>query len=444
MARQFSPMLTGKQLDGIWHTGVRVYGKEYYYGGGICSDVPESTPYGRAERTRVMGQTNIAENDFMTFLQGIAHQFGMHSYHLLENNCNHFSDRCCTFLTGQHIPQFILDLPREALDSPIGPMLTAVIEPMQEAIIQQSASHRLSTANASGAPTSECPKPAATSERAQPPAPAPARCAIATTPVMVGTGNADRIAARLREVAPKLPVAIRCAGDVQAHLTFLSTSGAGDALASLDLLRTSALSKEVGSGLENRVQALLERFVSAEVIASHRGTVIMAMRTAMNLLSNDGVAQAWVDARRVDELDAVVAAIATGLQGDGATDDVLVAKAAAGLARNLVVGRRGCVKHGEDMTVRLLFEVHRRVEKDVQSLVDGVGQEVGSGGRGKQLLVIVEALVDVVYALCFCHGLARDLLDAYGFPFRSFEHRVFDGDANVRKTVLLIEELCSS
>ena len=41
MARQFSPMFLGKQIDGIWHTGIVVYGREYYFGGGICQSLPE-------------------------------------------------------------------------------------------------------------------------------------------------------------------------------------------------------------------------------------------------------------------------------------------------------------------------------------------------------------------------------------------------------------------
>jgi len=36
LARQLSPMLIGKVIEGLWHTGVVVYGKEYYFGGGIC------------------------------------------------------------------------------------------------------------------------------------------------------------------------------------------------------------------------------------------------------------------------------------------------------------------------------------------------------------------------------------------------------------------------
>jgi hypothetical protein len=47
MARQLSPALLGKQIDGIWHTGVQVYGTEYYFGGGICQCPAEFSPYGR-------------------------------------------------------------------------------------------------------------------------------------------------------------------------------------------------------------------------------------------------------------------------------------------------------------------------------------------------------------------------------------------------------------
>lgn len=46
MARQLSPALLGKQIDGIWHTGVVVYGTEFYFGGGICLCPTGHSPYG--------------------------------------------------------------------------------------------------------------------------------------------------------------------------------------------------------------------------------------------------------------------------------------------------------------------------------------------------------------------------------------------------------------
>jgi hypothetical protein len=40
MARTMSPLLLGKQIDAIYHSGLVVYGIEYYFGGGICRGYP--------------------------------------------------------------------------------------------------------------------------------------------------------------------------------------------------------------------------------------------------------------------------------------------------------------------------------------------------------------------------------------------------------------------
>jgi hypothetical protein len=40
MARNYSKFLLGKQIDAIYHTGLVVYGVEYYFGGGICQGFP--------------------------------------------------------------------------------------------------------------------------------------------------------------------------------------------------------------------------------------------------------------------------------------------------------------------------------------------------------------------------------------------------------------------
>lgn len=47
MAAQFSRQLVGKYIEGVWHTGIVVYNKEYYFGGGISYDAPGLTPFGK-------------------------------------------------------------------------------------------------------------------------------------------------------------------------------------------------------------------------------------------------------------------------------------------------------------------------------------------------------------------------------------------------------------
>ncbi len=57
MAKAFGRQMIGIDLEGVWHTGVVVFGKEFYFGGGICEDKPEQTPYGKPAKRIDIGST---------------------------------------------------------------------------------------------------------------------------------------------------------------------------------------------------------------------------------------------------------------------------------------------------------------------------------------------------------------------------------------------------
>ena len=123
LAKALSPALLGKQIDGVWHTGVVVFDIEYFFGGGIVA-----APAGRAVnnlpyKTITLGNTTKTKGELEAFLRTISHKYTQATYQLLRHNCNNFSDEVARFLLNVGIPKFILDLPGEVMGTPIGNML---------------------------------------------------------------------------------------------------------------------------------------------------------------------------------------------------------------------------------------------------------------------------------------------------------------------------------
>ncbi|KAK3279888.1 hypothetical protein CYMTET_12246 [Cymbomonas tetramitiformis] len=123
MAKALSMPLLGKQIDGVWHTAIVVYGREYFFGGGIQSARPSSTAYGKPIEIVQMGTTHIPLDLMTDFLRDLEPRFNMNTYSLLSNNCNNFSEELAQFLTGSSIPAHITGLPADVLETPLGAML---------------------------------------------------------------------------------------------------------------------------------------------------------------------------------------------------------------------------------------------------------------------------------------------------------------------------------
>eukprot|EP00871_Galdieria_phlegrea_P000421 jgi/Galph1/137/GphlegSOOS_G4767.1 len=132
LAKQWSQALLGTRIEGIWHTGIVVFAKEFFFGGGICVEKPGQTPYGSPLKTVELGYTSKTLADFENFLSSIRHKYSFEKYDLLKNNCNHFTNECSWFLVKRGIPEDILNLPETALDTPLGSMLKPLIENLQQ------------------------------------------------------------------------------------------------------------------------------------------------------------------------------------------------------------------------------------------------------------------------------------------------------------------------
>ncbi|ORX47548.1 DUF862-domain-containing protein [Piromyces finnis] len=123
LAKIYSQQLTGQYFEGIWHTSIVVYGIEYYYASGIQTAIPGQTHHGQPYKTFDLGETFIPKEVFLEFLQDISPRYTEATYDLFENNCNNFSNEVSQFLTGKKIPEFINNLPKDALNTPLGPIV---------------------------------------------------------------------------------------------------------------------------------------------------------------------------------------------------------------------------------------------------------------------------------------------------------------------------------
>ncbi|XP_041005582.1 desumoylating isopeptidase 1-like [Juglans microcarpa x Juglans regia] len=131
LARQLSTTFLGKAIEGVWHTGVVVYSNEYYFGGGIQQAPAGLTPYGTPIRVFELGVTHVPKDVFEMYLQEISPRYTAETYSLLTHNCNNFSNEVAQFLVGATIPDYILQLPNEVMNSPMGALILPMIQNLE-------------------------------------------------------------------------------------------------------------------------------------------------------------------------------------------------------------------------------------------------------------------------------------------------------------------------
>ncbi|XP_051120860.1 uncharacterized protein LOC127244394 isoform X2 [Andrographis paniculata] len=131
LARQMSTTFLGKAIEAIWHTGIVVYGNEYFFGGGIQCAPAGKTPYGTPIRIIDLGVTHIPKDVFEMYLNEISPRYTTETYSLLSHNCNNFSSEVAQFLASASIPDYILSLPTDVLNTPMGALILPMLQRLE-------------------------------------------------------------------------------------------------------------------------------------------------------------------------------------------------------------------------------------------------------------------------------------------------------------------------
>ncbi|KAJ8959752.1 hypothetical protein NQ314_006181 [Rhamnusium bicolor] len=134
VAATVSQMLIGKKIDGIWHTSIVVYNREYFFGSrGVESCNPSTTALGPPLKIQNLGETHVPYTVFIEYLSGLSEStYTGTTYNLFHHNCNNFSEEVAQFLCGVSIPKNILDLPNEVLSTSLGAALPALVAQLEK------------------------------------------------------------------------------------------------------------------------------------------------------------------------------------------------------------------------------------------------------------------------------------------------------------------------
>jgi len=128
LATLLSPWLLHQTVEGVWHTGLVVYGKEYYFGGDIYFDKPGATGFGVPQIVLTLGTTLRQRDELHTFVvDELKPLFSREAYDAARNNCNHFTNRVSMYLVGKHIPEEVLLQPELMLQTSVGRAIRPIL-----------------------------------------------------------------------------------------------------------------------------------------------------------------------------------------------------------------------------------------------------------------------------------------------------------------------------
>lgn len=90
------------------HTSLVLFGMEVFYGQGISIiSPPGTTHHGTPQKRLPMGSTFLDRETFLEYIEGLKEVYAADKYHLLDFNCNSFTNDVLGFLNGGTIPDDI-------------------------------------------------------------------------------------------------------------------------------------------------------------------------------------------------------------------------------------------------------------------------------------------------------------------------------------------------
>jgi hypothetical protein len=126
---------------------VRVFGKEFWYGGGVFADENYAVPerFGKPVRVIELGQTLRSNAELLEFIRhDLLPVYNRSTYHVLHNNCICFANEVVRFLLhGKEIPEEVRKQPKWVESSSLYPVVMPILTNFFSFVDDNSSFHPL-------------------------------------------------------------------------------------------------------------------------------------------------------------------------------------------------------------------------------------------------------------------------------------------------------------
>jgi hypothetical protein len=132
MAHNMSQQMIGRYMEFLPHTGIVIFGQEYYYSQDTAVCEPGKSLPSPIKKTIKLGRTSKTKAELETFLEQIKGDYTTTSYNFLTHNSNHYADAVAKFLLdGTGLPKDLVSLLEEMNSTPQGQQMAAVLSQME-------------------------------------------------------------------------------------------------------------------------------------------------------------------------------------------------------------------------------------------------------------------------------------------------------------------------
>lgn len=128
-ADKFGDFIVSHHLEGVWHTGLCVFGKEYFFSRDTVFDEAGTTSFGKPHKVISLGYTLWRQSELHKHIvDDLKTKFHRGTYDAIDFNCNNFTNALSNYLVGKNLPDEVFHmashLKTSAMVRAIRPVLT--------------------------------------------------------------------------------------------------------------------------------------------------------------------------------------------------------------------------------------------------------------------------------------------------------------------------------